>query len=180
MIVIKGGVVAVTESRVILCENADYRALGHLLWVSKMKSSSVFVHLDFDVCDGWGNVLQRQYHHITVSMHLARLIYHILFLGHCFVASSFIPGKILECFQHIKGHQFAKSAFDCAWWDAFSKYKKQPLWKLIGGVNQTVSVGADFPVQETSAELFSKVDQAVMDGFRRIKIKFNPNQMLPQ
>ena len=76
--------------------------------------------------------------------------------------------------QQIKGHQFAKSAFDCAWWDAFSKYKKQPLWKLIGGVNQTVSVGADFPVQSTSAELLSKVDRAVADGFRRIKIKFNP------
>ena len=35
---------------------------------------SVFVHLDFDVCDGWGNVLRRQYHHIIVSMHPAHLI----------------------------------------------------------------------------------------------------------
>ena len=82
--------------------------------------------------------------------------------------------NISELFQQIKGHQFAKSAFDCAWWDAFSKYKKQPLWKLIGGVNQTVSVGADFPVQSTAAELLTKVDRAVADGFQRIKIKFNP------
>jgi len=81
---------------------------------------------------------------------------------------------ISECFKQIKGHQFAKSAFDCAWWDAFSKYKRQPLWRLIGGVDPTVSVGADFPVQATSADLFSKVDRAVVDGFRRIKIKFNP------
>ena len=40
---------------------------------------SVFVHLDFDVSDGWGNVLQRQYHHTTVNMRLARLISRILF-----------------------------------------------------------------------------------------------------
>ena len=135
---------------------------------------SVFVHLDFDVCDGWGEcspapIPSYNSEYASGAFDIAHTV-----LGPSLCGKQLHSGAdISECFQHIKGHQFAKSAFDCAWWDAFSKYKKQPLWKLIGGVNKTVSVGADFPVQKTSAELLSKVDQAVVDGFKRIKIKFN-------
>ena len=136
---------------------------------------SVFVHLDFDVCDGWGEcspapIPSYNSEYASGAFDIAHNVLGPLLCG----KQLYSGADISECFQHIKGHQFAKSAFDCAWWDAFSKYKKQPLWKLIGGVNKTVSVGADFPVQKTSAELLSKVDRAVVDGFRRIKIKFNP------
>lgn len=136
---------------------------------------SVFVHLDFDVSDGWGECSPAPIPSYNSEYSSGAFDISQTVLGPLLCGKHVHSGAaISECFQHIKGHQFAKSAFDCAWWDAFSKYKKQPLWKLIGGVNQTVSVGADFPVQSTSAELLSKVDRAVADGFRRIKIKFNP------
>lgn len=136
---------------------------------------SVFVHLDFDVSDGWGEcspapIPSYNSEYASGAFDIAHNVLGPLLCGQQVHSGA----NISERFQQIKGHQFAKSAFDCAWWDAFSKYKKQPLWKLIGGVNQTVSVGADFPVQATSAELLAKVDRAVADGFRRIKIKFNP------
>ncbi len=136
---------------------------------------SVFVHLDFDVSDGWGEcspapIPSYNSEYASGAFDIAHNVLGPLICGQQVHSGA----NISERFQQIKGHQFAKSAFDCAWWDAFSKYKKQPLWKLIGGVNQTVSVGADFPVQATSAELLAKVDRAVADGFRRIKIKFNP------
>ena len=136
---------------------------------------SVFVHLDFDVCDGWGECSPAPIpsYNSEYASGAFDIVHNVL--GPLLCGKQLYSGAdISECFQHIKGHQFAKSAFDCAWWDAFSKYKKQPLWKLIGGVNKTVSVGADFPVQKTSAELLSKVDRAVVDGFKRIKIKFSP------
>ena len=136
---------------------------------------SVFVHLDFDVSDGWGEcspapIPSYNSEYASGAFDIAHNVLGPLLCGQQVHSGA----NISERFQQIKGHQFAKSAFDCAWWDAFSKYKKQPLWKLIGGVNQTVSVGADFPVQATAAELLTKVDRAVADGFKRIKIKFNP------
>ena len=136
---------------------------------------SVFVHLDFDVCDGWGECSPAPIpsYNSEYASGAFDIVHNVL--GPLLCGKQLYSGAdISECFQHIKGHQFAKSAFDCAWWDAFSKYKKQPLWKLIGGVNKTVSVGADFPVQKTVAELLSKVERAVLDGFKRIKIKFSP------
>ena len=136
---------------------------------------SVFVHLDFDVCDGWGECSPAPIpsYNSEYASGAFDIVHNVL--GPLLCGKQLYSGAdISECFQHIKGHQFAKSAFDCAWWDAFSKYKKQPLWKLIGGVNKTVSVGADFPVQKTAAELLSKVERAVLDGFKRIKIKFSP------
>jgi len=136
---------------------------------------SVFVHLDFDVSDGWGEcspapIPSYNSEYSSGAFDIAHNVLGPLLCGQQVHSGA----NISERFQQIKGHQFAKSAFDCAWWDAFSKYKKQPLWKLIGGVNQTVSVGADLPVQATAAELLTKVDWAVSDGFKRIKIKFNP------
>lgn len=108
---------------------------------------SVFVHLDFDVSDGWGEcspapIPSYNSEYASGAFDVAHTVLGPLLCGQQIHSGA----NISERFQQIKGHQFAKSAFDCAWWDAFSKYKKQPLWKLIGGVNQTVSVGADFPV----------------------------------
>ena len=110
---------------------------------------SVFVHLDFNVCDGWGEcapapIPSYNSEYASGVFDIAHTVLGPLLCGQQVHSGA----NISERFQQIKGHQFAKSAFDCAWWDAFSKYKKQPLWKLIGGVNQTVAVGADFPYRQ--------------------------------
>ena len=61
---------------------------------AKMQST-VYLFISILMClTVGGNALQHQYHHITVSIHLERLIYHILFLGHCFAASMFIRGQL--------------------------------------------------------------------------------------
>lgn len=68
-----------------------------------------------------------------------------------------------------KGHEFAKSAFDNAWWDLYAKSKQKPLWKLISGTNQQVSVGADIPVLLDQKLLSNRIEAAVNQGFPRIK-----------
>ena len=96
---------------------------------------SVFVHLDFDVCDGWGECSPAPIpsYNSEYASGAFDIVHNVL--GPLLCGKQLYSGAdISEYFQHIKGHQFAKSAFDCAWWDAFSKYKKQPLWKLISGV----------------------------------------------
>jgi o-succinylbenzoate synthase len=74
----------------------------------------------------------------------------------------------------IKGNYFAKASFDLAWWDLYAKILKEPLWKVIGGKNMVVPVGADFGVMENIDMLIKEIGNAVSKGFKRIKLKYRP------
>lgn len=74
----------------------------------------------------------------------------------------------------LKGNYFAKAGFDLAWWDLHAKLQNTPLWKLIGGKNSTVEVGADFGVMDTIEELFKEMYSAKEQGYKRVKLKFRP------
>lgn len=78
---------------------------------------------------------------------------------------------ILSC---IKGNQFAKAAFDLAWWNLQTKIEKQPLWKKLGGVSPVVDCGEDFGVQDSVDILIDKMETAVAAGFKRVKLKYRP------
>ena len=77
----------------------------------------------------------------------------------------------LSCF---KGNQFAKGALDVAWWDLFAKQLDQPLWRLLGGKNEVVEVGADFGVTDSIDALLEGIHEAVESGFLRVKLKCQP------
>jgi len=79
----------------------------------------------------------------------------------------------------VKGNPFAKGGLDLAWWDLNARLKGQPLYRVLGGSNPTVTVGADFGVQDTIDELVDKVGRAVAAGFLRVKLKFRPGWDLP-
>ena len=83
------------------------------------------------------------------------------------------PNQLQSIFREFKGHEFARSAFDSAWWDAYAHKCDKPLWSLIGGVNQTVDVGADIPILPNAAELIDRVRKAIDQGYPRVKMKFN-------
>ena len=135
---------------------------------------SVFVQLKFDVADGWGEcspapIPTYNSEYAKGAYCVARDVLAPSIIGTDISTSS----QITNIFNNIKGNEFAKSAFDCAWWDAFAKSQKKPLWKLIGGKKKNVSVGADLPVQPSKAHLLERVTEAVKQGFKRVKIKFN-------
>ena len=46
--------------------------------------------------------------------------------------------QLTNLFTQFKGNEFAKSAFDTAWWDLNAKKMKTPLWKIIGGNNPEI------------------------------------------
>ena len=73
-----------------------------------------------------------------------------------------------------KGNYFAKAALDLAWWDLHAQLQNKPLWQVIGGQSDTVDVGADFGVMETHDALLAVIDDAVRQGFKRVKLKFRP------
>ena len=79
---------------------------------------SVFIHLDFDVSDGWGEcspapIPSYNSEYASGAFDIAHNVLGPLLCGQQVHSGA----NISERFQQIKGHQFAKSAFDCAWWD---------------------------------------------------------------
>jgi len=74
----------------------------------------------------------------------------------------------------LKGNYFAKAAFDLAWWDLHAKLLGKPLWKVIGGKNPVVDVGADFGIMEDIGLLIETIQAAVHQGFKRVKLKYRP------
>jgi O-succinylbenzoate synthase len=73
-----------------------------------------------------------------------------------------------------KGNYFAKASLDLAWWDLYAHEQDRPLWQVLGGVRDTVDVGADIGVLDTLDALLAEIDQAQAAGFKRTKLKFRP------
>ena len=78
-----------------------------------------------------------------------------------------------------KGNPFAKAAFDIAWWHLASKIAGTPLHEMIGATRAEAPVGADFGAEADIDALLAKVDQAVAQGYLRVKLKFRPGWDLP-
>jgi o-succinylbenzoate synthase len=83
--------------------------------------------------------------------------------------------ELQHLFSPFKGNNFAKAAIDTAWWDLAARLDNRPLWQMIGGASPEVAVGADIPVQESTAALHDGVRAAVNGGFSRTKLKFRPD-----
>lgn len=74
----------------------------------------------------------------------------------------------------MKGNPFAKAALDAAWWDLRARAVGRPLWRVLGGTQNPVIVGADFGVMETIDALLAEIEGAIKAGFRRVKLKYRP------
>lgn len=87
--------------------------------------------------------------------------------------------QLQQLLSLIKGNPFAKGGLDLAWWDLHAQQLGQPLYQVLGATSPTVTVGADFGVQDTLDELLARVGAAVTAGFARVKLKFRPGWDLP-
>lgn len=74
----------------------------------------------------------------------------------------------------IKGHSFAKVGPEAACWHILAQRAGQPLHTLWGGAQARVEVGAVLGIAPTIDALLADVEQALGQGFRRIKIKIAP------
>ncbi len=147
-------------------------------WVTAYGSQnnieSLFINLKCDEADGWGECAPAPLplyntEYTKGAFAVARDVLAPKIIGKYISA----PDQLQSLFSEFKGHEFARSAFDSAMWDAYAHKCDKPLWSMIGGVNQTVTVGADIPVLPTAVELIDRVREAIDQGFPRVKIKFN-------
>ena len=74
----------------------------------------------------------------------------------------------------VKGNYFAKAALDLAWWDLFAKFKRRPLWEVLGGRNPSVEVGADIGILEDVNLLLEEIYRYIQQGYTRVKLKYSP------
>src|SRR5277367_5586782 len=74
----------------------------------------------------------------------------------------------------VRGHNMAKAGLETAIWDAEAKQKNLPLAKLLGGTREEISCGVSIGIQPTTGALLKKIDEALADGYQRIKIKIKP------
>src|SRR5207253_5534309 len=87
--------------------------------------------------------------------------------------------QLQELLALVKGNYFAKGGLDLAWWDLHAKEQGQPLYRILGGSDAGVTVGADFGVMDRIEDLIEKMREAIQAGFKRVKLKFRPGWDLP-
>ncbi len=74
----------------------------------------------------------------------------------------------------VRGHRMAKAGIETACWDLEAKKLGVPLWRHLGGVNQTIECGVSIGIQDSIEELIEKIRVEVEAGYKRIKIKISP------
>jgi O-succinylbenzoate synthase len=79
-----------------------------------------------------------------------------------------------ELFRQVRGHRMAKAALENAVWDLEAQKKKLPLADLLGGTRNVIPCGVSIGIQSSPAALFDKIEQALAEGYQRIKLKCKP------
>ena len=141
---------------------------------------SVLVRLEGGGAVGWGETCSLATP--TYSPEWAAGVFHVArtWLAPRLLGQDVTTGEQLQDrLALIKGNPFAKAGLDLAWWDLHARLLGQPLYRVLGGADPTVPVGADFGVMDSVDGLLGEIGQAVVAGFRRIKLKFRPGWDLP-
>ena len=105
--------------------------------------------------------------------------------GAYYVASEFLAPLVLgqsfdsaeeinQAMACVKGNPFAHAAIEIAWWTMQSKLTKTPLHTLLGGSDDEIDTGADFGRQPSLDRLMERIDGAIREGYKRIKLKAMP------
>ena len=79
-----------------------------------------------------------------------------------------------ELFRQVRGHRMAKAALENAVWDLDAQRKKTPLADLLGGTRDVIPCGVSIGIQPSPEALFDKIEQALAEGYQRIKLKCKP------
>lgn len=93
-------------------------------------------------------------------------------IGKTLAAASEVPG-LIDC---IRGHQMAKAGVENAIWDVEAQQKSLPLSKLLGGMLEQISCGVSLGIRDTPYSLVKKVEEELLSGYQRIKLKIKPGK----
>ena len=84
------------------------------------------------------------------------------------------PDEVSESLSYIRKNNMAKSAFEGAVWDLYSKQKGIPLAKALGGKVNEIEVGISIGIQDSVEDLLNLIGEYAEEGYKRIKVKIKP------
>ncbi|MGG0658197.1 o-succinylbenzoate synthase [Rummeliibacillus pycnus] len=84
------------------------------------------------------------------------------------------PSEISQLFRSIRRNNMAKAAIETAIWDLYAKQNNLSLAKALGGSRNAIEVGISIGIQPTISDLYEKIDFALKEGYKRIKVKIKP------
>lgn len=137
--------------------------------------SSILVRLLAEGVEGWGEAPIAEYpgygpETADIGWQVSRE-----FLGPRLVGRSFESGsEVQAALAPVRGHSFAKSAFEAAFLDAIGRARGVSIAKLLGGTRDRVPVGVSLGVERRVEDLVSLAAPFVARGYRRLKIKIKP------
>lgn len=86
------------------------------------------------------------------------------------------PEQVPQLTRQIRGNKMARGAVECAIWDLEAQRQSVPLWKLLGGTQETINCGVSLGLEDNDAAMLAKVKKEVAAGYQRIKIKIKPGR----
>lgn len=86
------------------------------------------------------------------------------------------PDEITEELAFIKRNPMAKSTIEGAYWDLYAQQQEVSLSQAIGGTASKIDVGIAIGIQPNLEAWTNKINAAVAEGYKRIKIKIKPGQ----
>jgi o-succinylbenzoate synthase len=84
------------------------------------------------------------------------------------------PRELFASLKAIRGHHMAKAAVEMAAWDLYARQAGVPLYRVLGGTRDRIASGVSIGIQDSLADLVTKVAREIDAGYRRIKIKIKP------
>jgi O-succinylbenzoate synthase len=124
---------------------------------------------------GWGESTAGEdpyysYETVETAWHIIRDFLWPMLRGREFSSTA----EVWDLFARVRGHNMAKGGLETALWDAESRQKGLPLWKLLGGTREEIPCGVSIGIQPTIEKLIAKVEKELGAGYQRIKIKIKP------
>lgn len=93
------------------------------------------------------------------------------------------PTDFSELVKPIRGNQMTKAFVEDAIWDLFGKINGKSIYELIGGEKSKIPSGISLGIQDDTATLVKKIENALDRKYQRIKLKIEPgmdNNVLEQ
>ncbi|TVP79226.1 MAG: o-succinylbenzoate synthase, partial [Gemmatimonadales bacterium] len=86
------------------------------------------------------------------------------------------PADVMAPSHWIRGHRMARAAVEMAAWDLVARVRGEPLRHLLGADLSPVPVGISIGLQPRDDDLLRRIESALEEGYRRIKLKIRPGR----
>ena len=86
------------------------------------------------------------------------------------------PREIRNIYKDIKWNNIAKSWIEMAIWDLCAKEAGLPLYTYLWAKRNYSEVGISIWIQQDTTSLIEKIERAIKDWYKRIKVKIKPGK----